>query len=155
MSVAVALVLAAFTQSGLKVDDATRLRYAEDVARAAPTLEVAIAEVVTIKAEAETDPTRIERCDYRKWEGDNGRAVGLFQLHPERLQGHSHDEVCADNGLAAQLAADFLLKLRNETGSWRATFRRYVGVSRQDDPHLRGRDKEFERLLANAKRNAS
>src|SRR6266566_2030305 len=145
--VEIAIVLAAFVQSGLKVDDETRRRYAEDIAFAAPTLEVAIAEVVTIKAEAEQDTTRIERCDYRKGEADNGRAASTFQLHPERWQGHSFAEVCGDNRLAAKLAADFLWSLRKSAGSWRAAFRRYVGVSRQDDPRLRGRDREFERLL--------
>lgn len=150
-----AIFAIALESAKLKVDDATRLRYAADIAATAPDLETGIAMVSTIKAEAEMDPTRIERCAYRGGEGDHGRASGLYQLHPERLQGHSKAEVCADNRLASKLAADFLSYLRRVTGSWSTAFIRFVGGRTRRCAELRGRDVMFFTLLRQARKAES
>jgi hypothetical protein len=147
-----AIIAIAIESTKLKVDEPTRLRYAADIAATAPDLETGIAMVATIKAEAEADPTRFERCICRGAECDHGRASSIYQLHPERMQGHEKAEVCADNRLASKLAADFLSHLRRVTGSWAAAFTRFVGCRTRACAELRGRDVQFFRLLANARR---
>lgn len=149
-----AVFAVAIRSTKLKVDDDTLTRYATDIAMTAPDLETGLAMVSTIKAEAEQDPTRIERCKYKPGEADHGRATGLYQLHPERLQGHTQAEVCADNRLASKLAADFLSELRHKAGSWATAFVRFVGCRTRACNELRGRDVTFFKLLREVRKSS-
>lgn len=132
-----------------------RDRYAADIVAAVGDdehpVEFAAALVATAKAEGEFYP-RWERCEYRGAEGDNGRAVSLYQLHVQHWQNHRREEICADNRLATRLAADLLLQLKRRFGSWHSAFRAYVGVHTETDPNLKNRGHNFDRLVANARK---
>jgi hypothetical protein len=143
----------------MQVDTATR--YATDIENAVDAdLELGMALVVTMNAEATARPEDIEHCIYKAWEGDRDakgkpRALGLYQLHYYWWDGHSRDEICASNTLATTLAAK---EMRNHIGvtrgNWHRALRRHVGYDIDPkDPRVINRPKNFDRVLANARRD--
>lgn len=81
--------------------------------------------------------------------GDSGRAVTLFQIHPEALGAHSRAEACASDELAARLA---LASLRAGEkmcgGSLRCAVRLYASGTRRNTKAAREIYSLFLRLRA-------
>jgi hypothetical protein len=138
----------------------TATRYATDVENAVDTdIELGIALVVTMNAEATARPEDIERCVYKPWEGDRDargkpRALGLYQLHFYWWEGHSAEEICASNTLATILAAREMRIHRAATrGNMHRALRRHVGYNIDPkDRRVINRPKNYDRLLANARK---
>lgn len=139
------------------IDANLRDRYAGDivaaVADADEPVELAAALVATAKAEGEFSE-RIERCQYKGSEADNGRALGLWQIHRQWWGKFSRSDICTSNAVSASLAARALIELHRRCHSWHSTFRAFVGVNTETDPRLRGRGHNFDRLVANARRSS-
>lgn len=128
-----------------RLDEATRDRYASDIAAAAPDVEIALALVATGTVESGWRRD-VETC---RMTGDDGRAISLWQLHAHWLAGHDRAEVCASNGLATMLAAGELMTLRARCGAIRCAMARYVGAPPRD-PRVARRVELFGRLLSTA-----
>lgn len=150
--IAPALVVAAIALAAPWVSKVDRVRYAADIAAAAPNLVTAKAMVATAIVESDMRPA-IERCECKERECDrdrsgHARAVGLFQLHWYHFAGHTAEEICGSNRLAAELAARTLLGLAARTGGMVQALRVYVGTSvSAEDPRVKRRLEIFELLM--------
>jgi hypothetical protein len=128
----------------------TAERYANDIVVAAEgDLEMAAALVATAEGESHFRAV-IERCECQAWECDRGtdgkiRALGLFQIQYYWWGKHDPKEICADNTLAAVLAARELTYLQKRFG-WERALRYHIGGSATDE-QVRPRLLRFEQLL--------
>jgi hypothetical protein len=128
----------------------TAERYANDIVLAAEgDLEMAAALVATAEGESHFRAV-IERCECQAWECDRGtdgkiRALGLFQIQYYWWGKHDPKEICADNTLAAVLAARELTYLQKRFG-WERALRYHIGGSATDE-QVRPRLLRFEQLL--------
>jgi hypothetical protein len=155
----VELFTAAILTLAPNMQNETATRYATDIENAVDAeLELGLALVVTMNAEATARPEEIEHCIYKPWEGDRDakgkpRALGLYQLHYYWWNGYSPDEICASHTLQSILAAK---EMRNHLGVTRGNMhralRRHVGYNIDPkDRRVVNRPKNYDRLLANAK----
>jgi hypothetical protein len=125
-------------------------RYANDIAMAAAgDMEMAAALVATAEGESHFRSV-IERCECQAWECDRGadgkiRALGLFQIQYYWWDKHDAKEICADNSLAAVLAAKELTYLQKRFG-WERALRYHIGGNATDE-QVRPRLQRFEQLL--------
>jgi hypothetical protein len=131
-------------------------RYAEDIESAAANddgeldVELGMALVVTQDAES-TWRESVESC---RITGDDGRAVGAFQIHKHWWNGHTRAEICASNRLSAALAARSLRTLRTRTGGNMArAMRSYIGCAATDIRVVR-RVRRHEQLMLAARKAA-
>lgn len=144
---------------GMQPETATR--YATDIEAATDAdLELGMALVVTMHAEARRAPEEIEHCVYKPWEGDRDakgkpRALGLYQLHSYWWDGHTRDEICGSHALQSKLAAkEMRHHLMMTGGNYARALRRHVGIGIDPkDPRVVNRPPNFYRVLANARRS--
>lgn len=156
----VELFAAAILTLAPKLPAETATRYATDIENAVDAdLELGIALVVTMGTEVRERHEEVERCICRPWECDRGtdgkpRALGLFQLHYYWWEGFSREEICASNTLSTILAAKEMRIHRASTRSWHRALRRHVGYGIDPkDRRVANRPRDFDRLLANARRS--
>jgi hypothetical protein len=143
------LILTAILVLAPYLPQETAERYADDIANAAAgDLDMAAALIATAEAESHFR-TSIERCECHRWECDRGddgkiRALGLFQVQFYWWGNHAADEICADNALAASLAAKELNYLQKRFG-WTRALRYHIG-GKATDEQVRPRIRRFEQL---------
>jgi hypothetical protein len=145
-----ALILKAIFALAPALSLETAERYTNDIVVAADgDIEMAAALVVTAEGESHFRAV-IERCECQAWECDRGadgkiRALGLFQIQYYWWGKHDPKEICADNTLAAVLAARELTYLQKRFG-WERALRYHIGGSATDE-QVRPRLLRFEQLL--------
>jgi hypothetical protein len=149
----VAAVAAAILLAAPWVPRETRVRYAGDIAAAAPNLTTAKAMIATAIVESDFRGA-IERCECTERECDrdatgHAQAVGLYQLHWYHFNGHTAEEICGSNLLASQLAARTLSGLAARLGGdMQEALRVYVGTSvRRGDRRVKRRLEIFDLLM--------
>jgi hypothetical protein len=156
----VELFTAAILTLAPSMQPATATRYATDIENAVDAeLELGMALVVTMNAEAKARPEEIERCIYKPWEGDRDargkpRALGLYQLHHYWWDGFSPEEICGSHTLQAILAAkEMRHHLTMTRGNMHRALRRHVGIGIDPkDPRVVNRPRNYDRVVANARK---